>query len=60
MECLGRKCQSTPITTLHLSNIAWKMGRSLETDPKTGHILNDEAAMAMWSRKYEKGWELKV
>jgi hypothetical protein len=36
------------------------MGRSLETDQKTGRILNDEAAMGMWGREYEKGWEPKV
>jgi len=48
------------VTSLHLSNIAWKMGRSLEIDPKTGHILKDKAAMDMWGRKYEKGWEPKV
>jgi predicted dehydrogenase len=48
------------VTTLHLSNIAWKMGRLLELDQKTGRILNDEAAMTMWGREYEKGWEPKV
>lgn len=51
---------SISVTTLHLCNIAWKMGRSLETDPKTGRILNDKEAMAMWGREYEKGWEPKV
>ena len=48
------------VTTLHLSNIAWKMGRSLATNPKTGRIQKDKAAMGMWGRKYEKGWKPKV
>jgi len=48
------------VTTLHLANIAWKMGRSLRLDPKTGHILGDKKAMAMWKRKYQHGWAPKV
>ena len=51
---------SVSVTSLHLANIAWKMGRSLKTNPKTGRIQKDKAAMAMWGREYEKGWELKV
>jgi hypothetical protein len=51
---------SVSVTTLHLCNIAWKMGRSLEINPKTGRILNDKEAMGMWGREYEKGWEPKV
>ena len=47
-------------TMLHLSNIAWKFGRYLNIDPKTGHILNDKEAMSMWNREYEPGWEPKV
>ena len=30
----------------------------LEIDPKSGHILEDEEAIAYWSRTYEKGWEM--
>lgn len=48
------------VTTLHLSNIAWKMGRSLKVDPQTGRILKDAKAMKMWGREYEPGWEMKV
>jgi predicted dehydrogenase len=48
------------VMSLHLSNIAWKMGRSLDIDPHTGRIQNDDQAMTMWQREYEKGWELTV
>ncbi|MGB2824301.1 MAG: Gfo/Idh/MocA family oxidoreductase [Phycisphaerae bacterium] len=43
----------------HLGNIAWRLGRSLRCDPKTGRILDDPEAMKLWSREYEKGWEPK-
>jgi len=45
------------VTTLLLSNIAWKLNRALTLDALTGHILNDAKAMEMWGREYEKGWE---
>ena len=44
----------------HLANIAHRTGRTLNTDPKNGHILNDKDAMKLWRREYEKGWEPKV
>lgn len=44
----------------HLANIAQRTGRTLHCDPKNGHILNDAAAMRLWRREYEKGWEPKV
>jgi len=47
------------ITILQLSNIAWKVGRTLNLDPQNGHILNDKKAEKFWSREYEPGWELK-
>jgi predicted dehydrogenase len=44
----------------HLANIAQRTGRTLNCDPKNGHILNDAAAMKLWKREYEKGWEPKL
>jgi predicted dehydrogenase len=44
------------VTLLHLGNIAWRVGRELHCDPANGHIQNDEAAMQLWAREYEKGW----
>ncbi|MGA9407064.1 MAG: Gfo/Idh/MocA family oxidoreductase [Bacteroidota bacterium] len=48
------------VTTLLLSNIAWKTNRALTLDVQTGHILNDAKAMEMWGREYEKGWEPRI
>jgi predicted dehydrogenase len=48
------------VTMLHLSNIAWKLDRALHLDPRTGRVLGDAEAMAMWKREYEKGWEPRV
>ena len=48
------------VTMLHLSNIAWKLGRELHLDKRNGHVIDDEKAMAMWRREYAKGWEPKV
>ncbi len=45
------------ILLCHLANIAHRTGRTLHCDPKNGHILNDAAAMKLWRREYEKGWE---
>lgn len=44
----------------HLGNIAYRVGRQLRCDPKSGRILEDKPAAAMWTREYEKGWEPKV
>ena len=38
------------VTMLHLSNIAWKLDRTLHLDKRNGHILGDDKAMAMWGR----------
>jgi len=41
----------------HLGNISQKCGKALDINPLNGHILGDDAAMSMWSRDYEYGWE---
>jgi predicted dehydrogenase len=44
----------------HLANIAQRTGRTLNCNPANGRIQNDPAAMKLWYRSYEKGWEPKV
>lgn len=48
------------VTILLLSNIAWKLNRTLNLNKENGHILNDEQAMKYWHREYEPGWEIRV
>ncbi|HEY9196083.1 MAG TPA: Gfo/Idh/MocA family oxidoreductase, partial [Mucilaginibacter sp.] len=43
-----------------LGNISYRVDRVLHTNPANGHILNDPEAQQLWSREYEKGWEVKV
>ena len=45
---------------VQLGNIAQRVGRSLNCNPANGHILKDKEAMKLWSRKYEKGWEMTL
>jgi predicted dehydrogenase len=45
------------VTMLQLSNIAWEVNRELRLDASDGKIQNDAAAMRMWGREYQKGWE---
>jgi predicted dehydrogenase len=42
---------------VQLGNISYRVGRTLNIDPKNGHILGDQEAQRLWSRDYEKGWE---
>ncbi len=44
----------------HLGNIAQKLGRTLNIDPRSGHVRDDREAMQLWSRRYAPGWEPKV
>ena len=48
------------VTMLHLSNIAWEVNRELQLSPRDAHIQGDPAAMKLWGREYEKGWEPKI
>jgi predicted dehydrogenase len=43
----------------HLANIAYRVDKTLAVDPSNGHI-KDRRAMKLWSRDYEKGWEMKL
>jgi len=45
---------------VQLGNISQRIGRSLEINPLDGHILRDHEASKLWSRSYEKGWEMKL
>jgi predicted dehydrogenase len=44
----------------HLGNIAQRTSGALRCDPLSGRILGDGAAMELWARDYEPGWEMKV
>lgn len=61
-EILKSDIQSGHISTLlvQLGNIAQRVGHSLETNPTDGHITGDSEAQKLWSREYEKGWEMKL
>ncbi|MEA1787098.1 Gfo/Idh/MocA family oxidoreductase [Arenibacter sp. GZD96] len=47
---------SISMAMVHYANIAYRIGRGIDIDPKTGTIY-DRDAMKLWSRPYEKGWE---
>lgn len=42
----------------HLGNIAYRLGRTVEFDPKTEDFVNDKEASALISREYRKGFEV--
>ncbi|HNP22999.1 MAG TPA: Gfo/Idh/MocA family oxidoreductase [Panacibacter sp.] len=44
----------------HLANIAQRTGETLYCDAGNGHVTNSKAAIKLWRREYEKGWEPKV
>ena len=48
------------VLLMQLGNIAQRVGHSLEINPENGHIVGDKDARKLWSREYEKGWEMKL
>ena len=44
-------------TLCHLGTISQQLGRKLSIDHKTGHILHDAEASALWSREYDPRWK---
>jgi predicted dehydrogenase len=44
----------------HLANISSRVNAPLEISSLNGRILNNQAAMDLWGREYEKGWEPKI
>jgi predicted dehydrogenase len=44
----------------HLGNAAWRSGRTLQLDPKTGRIDADHTVRKYLARTYRSGWEPKV
>ncbi len=48
------------VLLVQLGNIAQRVGHSLEINPENGHIVGDKDARSLWSREYEKGWEMKL
>lgn len=43
----------------HLANIAYRTGEPLQCDSTSGKP-HSPAALALWGREYEKGWEINV
>ena len=44
----------------HLANIAQRTGETVRLDPVTGRLAKGSAGAELWTREYEKGWEMKV
>jgi len=62
----GKAKLNSPIVEGHkstllpqLGNIAYRSGSTIYCD-SYGHIKDNEVANALWSREYEKGWEMKL
>jgi predicted dehydrogenase len=41
----------------HLANISIRTGKTILSDPRTGHLLQEELMKKYWGRDYEPGWE---
>ncbi|HKK62259.1 MAG TPA: hypothetical protein VJ951_06855, partial [Bacteroidales bacterium] len=49
---------SISMAMVHYANVAYRINAGFDVD-KTGRMLSREA-MELWSRTYEKGWEVNV
>lgn len=47
-------------TLSQLGNISQRVGANIQIDPSNGRILKNKAASKLWSRRYAKGWEMKL
>lgn len=47
-------------TLAQLGNISQRIGATFRINPENGRIIKNKAAQKLWSRKYEKGWEMKL
>jgi predicted dehydrogenase len=52
----GRKSQ----LLCHLGNIAQRTAGAVRCDPRTGRVVDNPDAIALWGRDYEAGWEPRV
>ena len=44
----------------HLGNIAYRTNTVVQTDPKSGKLVNNPAGEKLWKREYRKGWEVTL
>ena len=49
---------SKSMAMVHYANIAYRINKGFDIDDKTGFMYNRDA-MALWSRTYEPGWDIK-
>lgn len=47
-------------TMAQLGNISQRTGSTLRINPSNGHIIDSKEASKLWSRDYERGWEMKL
>lgn len=50
---------SISMAMVHYGNVAYRIDKGFDIDPKTGKML-DKQAMKYWGREYAKGWEPKL
>ena len=55
---LEEACKSTQL--VQFSNIAMRVGHSIQINPSNGFIIGDPEAQKYWGRDYEPGWEPKI